>query len=132
MAKCVKLKRTKTQVCVGNLSKYIEIYERRLKSPLDSLSDSPDYRDEFFLLYNVWAMLETPKGKNIFDKLGIDKAISTIFYIRYLPNITSQNWVAYNGNRYDIVRVADLEENNLFLKLECIITGSVNKEGSKK
>ena len=95
MARCVKLKRTKTQVCVGNLSKYIQIYERKLESPLDSLSDNPDYRDEFILLYNVWAMLETPKGKNIFDQLGNNEDITVNFYIHYLPDITSQNWIVY-------------------------------------
>lgn len=131
MAKCVKLQRKKTQVCVGNMNKFIEIYVRNIQAPLNSLGLSPDYREDFTILYSLWALVETPRGKVTFDAVGIDKVISTIFYIYAVPNITAQNWIVYDANRYDIVRVTNLEENKLFLKLETVLRGSTDKDASQ-
>ena len=131
MAKCVKLRRTKTQVCTGSLDKLIEIYQRDLTPPTNSLTVDPDYTETFTLLYTIWSMIETPKGKVIFDDVGEDIIITHYFYIRHVDNITAQNWIVYNGNRYDIKNVTDLEENRLYLRLECAIRGSVDKDASE-
>ena len=131
MAKCVKLKRTKTEVCIGNMRYRIDIFIRTLTSPLNPTGPIVDYTETFTLVDNVWAMIETPKGKVIFDSVGVEKRITDVFYIRFLPSITSQNWVEFNGNRYDIERVRNLEENSLFLQLDCIIRGAIDKEASE-
>ena len=131
MAKCVKLQRTKTQVCSGNLNKYIEIFERKIGAPINSLGSEPDYLENFILLYSLWAMVQTPRGPNIFDSVNIDKSLTTIFYIRFVPNITAQNWVVYDNERYQIIRVTNMEKNNLSLKLECVLKGAISKEATK-
>lgn len=131
MAKCVKLQRTKTQVCTGNLDKLIEIYQRDIEPPLNSFIADPDYTETFTLLYTVWSMIQTPKGKVIFDDIGTEKRITNVFYTRYLPDITSQNWIVYNGQRYDIERVKNLEENNLYLEIATIIRGDDTKAASE-
>lgn len=131
MAKCVKLQRTKTQVCTGNLDKLIEIYQRDIEPPLNSFIADPDYTETFTLLYTVWSMIQTPKGKVIFDDIGTEKRITNVFYTRYLPDITSQNWIVYNGKRYDIERVKNLEENNLYLEIATIIRGDDTKAASE-
>lgn len=131
MAKCVKLQRTKTKVCVGNLDKYVSIYARNIATPLNPLDDEPDYREVFTLIYQGWAMVQTPRGPNVFDDINIDNSLTVNFYIRYIDGITSQNWVIYDDNRYDILRVTDFEKNKLFLKLACVLKGSVDKEASK-
>lgn len=131
MAICKKLQRTKTQVCTGNLNKLIEIYQRDITAPANSLSINPDYTEEFTLLWNVWAMLQTPKGKVIFDEVGTETRITDVFYTRFLPNITAQNWIEFEDQRYDIVRVTNLEENNLYIKMETIIRGDVTKAASE-
>jgi len=131
MAKCVKLQRTKTQVCTGNLDKLIEIYQRDIEPPLNSFIADPDYTETFTLLYTVWSMIQTPKGKVIFDDVGTEKRITNVFYTRYLPDITSQNWIVYNGQRYDIERVKNLEENNLYLEIATIIRGDDTKAASE-
>ena len=131
MAKCVKLQRTKTQVCTGNLDKLIEIYQRDIEPPLNSFIADPDYTETFTLLYTVWSMIQTPKGKVIFDDVGTEKRITNVFYTRYLPDITSQNWIVYNGRRYDIERVKNLEENNLYLEIATIIRGDDTKAASE-
>ena len=131
MAKCIKLRRTKTQVCTGSLNKLIEIYERDIEAPLNSLSVDPDYTELFTLIHTVWAMIETPKGKVLFDDVGTEKIITHVFHIRYLNNITSQNWIIYDNERYDIQNVIDLESNKLYLRLECVLRGTVAKEATE-
>ena len=131
MAICKKLQRTKTQVCTGNLNKLIEIFQRDIIAPINSFSSDPDYTESFTLLWTVWAMLQTPKGKVIFDEVGTEQRITDVFYTRFLPNITAQNWIEFEGQRYDIERVTNLEENALYLKIETIIRGDTTKAASE-
>ncbi len=131
MAKCVKLQRTKTQVCTGSLNKVIQIYERLLEAPINSLSINPDYTETFVLLHEVWAMIKTPKGKVIFDDIGTEKRITNVFYTRHLPDITAQNWIIFDGQRYDIERVTDFEENKLYLQIDTIVRGEAAKAASE-
>ena len=43
--------------------------------------------------------------------------------VRYIDGITAKNWITYNGNRFDIQTVENVDGNNLFLQLNCIIRG---------
>lgn len=123
MATCIKLSRTKTEVCIGNMTKRISIFTRALTTPSDPTGFNVDYTESFTLLSEVWAMLQTPKGQTIFDGLGVEKIISDVFYIRYIDGLTSENWITYDGNRYDIQMVEDIEQNNLFQQLSCVVRG---------
>lgn len=131
MATCKKLTRTKTQVCIGSLNRQIDIFVRAITPPLNSIGTLVDYGEDFTLLATVWSMIETPKGKTIFDEVGTEKVVTNIFYVRRLSSLTSQNWIVYKNNRYDIQMVTDLEENNLFQKIFAIIRGADTKEATK-
>lgn len=131
MATCVKLKRTKTQVCIGSLNRKIDIFTRAITTPLIPTSTSVDYGESFTLLASVWAMIDTPKGQTVFDTVGTEKVISDIFFIRFIDGLTSENWITYNSNRYDIVTVQDYQQNGLFQRLSCILRGADTKEASK-
>jgi SPP1 family predicted phage head-tail adaptor len=132
MAKCKKLRRIKTEVCIGNMTKRIVIYQRVLTPPSNAFtSSSPDYTEEEVVLATVWAMVATPKPKIFFDGVSTDDKITDIFYIRYIVGITAQNWIIYNGYRYDIDSVENMDENSLFIKINAIIRGEVDKEASE-
>jgi len=131
MVNCVNIERTKTQICSGSLNRKIGIYTREISAPTNPGGDDIDFGEEFLLLYEVWSMIQTPKGKTIFDDVGIERVIDTVFYIRYKSDLTSENWVEYSDNRYDIMNIINLEDNNLFLQLNCQTTGSTDKEASK-
>lgn len=131
MATCVKLVRKKTQVCIGSLNKKIDIFTRVLTSPLDPTNSDVDYDETFTLLANVWSMIATPKGQTIFDAIGTEKTISDLFYIRHIAELTAENWIVFNSNRYDIILVRDYEQNNLFQELSCIFRGDDTKGASK-
>ena len=92
---------------------------------------TPDYTESFTLLHKVWAMVETPKGKVIFDDVGTEKRVTNVFYTRYLSDVTSQNWIIFRGQRYDIERVTNFQENNLYLQIDTIIRGEATKAASE-
>jgi hypothetical protein len=74
---------------------------------------------------------QTPKGKVIFDEVSTSSNITDIFYIRYIAGLTSENWIIYNNNRYDVDSIVNLDENSLYMKLNCILRGSEDKEASQ-
>lgn len=130
MAKCKNIQRTKTQICAGSLNRKIDIYSRNIEAPLNPADNEINFDEEFTLLNSVWSMIETPKGKTIFDSVGVERVIDTVFYIRYL-DITSENWISYLNLRYNIMNIVNLENNNLFLQLNCQVTGGTVIEASK-
>lgn len=133
MATCVKKRRTKTEVCVGGMNRKIDIFARDLTPPVNPLTNEFLATETFTLVANVWAMLETPRGLTIFDQVNTERVISHIFNIRFIPNvsITSENWITYKGNRYDIITVVNFETNNLFLQINCSQTADEDKEAGE-
>jgi len=131
MATCKKLTRTKTQVCIGSLNRKIDIFTRNITAPLNSINTLVDYGEDFTLLASVFAMIETPKGKTIFDEVGTEKIVTHVFSIRAIANLTSENWIVYQSNRYDIQMITDLQENVLFQQLFAIIRGADAREATK-
>lgn len=131
MGKCVTLQRQITKICAGSLNKLIDIYERNIQSPLNPLFNQPDYDEQFTLLQQAWSMVVPKNGKIIFNQVSIDDTATHNFYIRFIAGITQENWIFYEGNRYDILNVTNVDENNRYLNLEAVIRGSENLNASK-
>jgi head-tail adaptor len=72
----------------------------------------------------TWANIETVEGVTVFDSTGVEQAISHIFRIRYLP-ITTEQWVLWEGNRYNIVTIENYDQRSEFLRLNCIFKGTI-------
>lgn len=120
--KSVKLQGTKTQSCAGDLFERITIYTRAITPP--SL-DGIDFTETFVQQYVVWASIATKNGEAVFDGTNTN-ASTTTFTIRYIPNITFENWIDFKGDRYDIITVNNFEEKGLFYSIEC------NKRGDNE
>lgn len=116
MGKCVKLQRTITKVCTGSLNKRIKIYTRALTPPVNPYEDAVDYTEEFTLVASLWAMLKVNRGVTYFDGVNTASVTTSDFYIRYRTDITAENWIIYNNNRYDIIEVSDYDEMYLMLR----------------
>lgn len=117
--------------CIGSFNRKITIFDRNISSPAFSVSTDVD-ADELFTNGIVrYASVKTLSGKTIFDSVGTERIVTTQFFIRYDKNITSENWIEYNLNRYDIVSVDNIDEGFTFLSLKCIIRGLATKEASK-
>lgn len=113
---------------LGDLKHRITIYARNIKAPIDA---SHNYGLDFKSMITVWASIKTLKGDTIFDNVNLDKAISHVMTIRYLPFLTQEHWITYNHKYYDIVRVQDINEQLRFQILYCNLRGDVSKEANK-
>lgn len=126
MATCKKIRRVDKRVCIGSLNKQIEIQLRELKEPIGA---SVDFDEEFTVVKTVWSMVETVGNKLFFDGTNTDQITTHNFYIRYIPSvsITSENWIKYNDELYDIVGTENLNEENRFYKLRANVRGTITK-----
>jgi len=120
MATCKKLRRTLTKVCTGALNKRIQIQTRHIKPPV---GNSVDYTEEFTNIITTWAMLETVTGVTIFDDTNVEQVVTHDFYIRYIPNVTFEKWILFDEKYYDILRVENYQENNLYYRIRTNVRG---------
>ncbi len=120
--KSVKLQGNKTQYCSGDLRERIIIQIRSISPPT---LDNVDFSETFVQRLIVWATVSSKAGEMIFDGTSVSVA-KTTFTIRFIPNITFENWIEFKGDRYEILSVTNFEEKDLFYSLEC------NKRGPKE
>ena len=118
---CGFIRKKKKGICIGDLDKRITIQVRYLTPPEDS---GVDYSQKSLDYKTVWASLETTRGEQLFDGVNINNAFTHIFYIRYICNVSFENWVEYCGNKYDIIDTEDYDEKNEFIALRCTKRGA--------
>lgn len=127
-----KLSGVRRKVNIGDLFAVISIQNRNI------LPDT--VTDEYYLNFTetdtdggtgrlangeVWANVESlDSGVTVFDSVGVEQAVSHVFKIRYEP-ITTEQWLLWEGSRYNIVTIENLENRNEFLKLNCIFKGVI-------
>lgn len=119
-----KTKRIKsTKICGADLKKRVAIYTRSLLPSNNSISQ----QYAFVLVKTVWGAIETVTGEITFKGVASLEATTHYFYIRYREDITSENYIQYKGNWYNILKVENINEDNKYLKLYASIMGSVDK-----
>ncbi len=123
MPKCKKIQRTDYIVCAGDMNKTITIYTRNLTPPT---GDSVDFEELFVEPRNIRAMVETVKGESIFSGANIRIDITHRFTVRYIPNITFENYISFNNKRYSILDVQNQNELNKFYIIRCSDRGFDN------
>lgn len=128
MPKCIRIKRKKRQICLGDLDSLITLENRNIQAPE---FDTVDF-DEVFTeaIPDVWAMIETVRGKTFFDGVNTEKDITHLIYIMFDLTVTAETWVKFNdGRRFDILDVENLDERSQFMLLHCQDKGT--KEAGK-
>jgi len=128
--KCVRLPGTKHGICAGDLTKKITVSVRSLEAPDGS---SVDFSEDFTTKKEVWAMVRTTDGTELFDGVNLSNAYTHEFYIRFIPGstITVEDWVEFNSARFKIESVVNLEESDQFYQIKAKFTGSMDKAASK-
>lgn len=116
MAQCKKIYRQIKRVCVGSLDKKVKLKIRAIAPPSGS---SAYYGETFTDFMTVWAMVETKNGLVTFDSTNTAQNVSHQFYIRYIPDITFEKWLEYDGKNFNILTVNNLNEENRFYMLQC-------------
>lgn len=126
MTICKRVSITKKKVCIGDLRHRIKVQIRSIVAP-----DDIDYSQEITDLRTVWAAIQTSRGSEIFDGTNVIGVATHFFHIRKIDNVTFQNFVEYNNNKYRILDVQNLDEDNLFLVLRCTIRGDKTKDSNR-
>lgn len=122
MPKCIRIKRKKRQVCIGDLDTRIILQDRSIKPPVFG---DPDFDEDFANTDTVWAAVNTVSGKTFFDGVNSDINISHVIFIRFDSAVTAETWVELeDGQRLDILDTENLEQRGEFLKLTCTIRGN--------
>ena len=121
------IKRPTKRFCIGDLSTVVFLLERGITEPgfggADFGEDFPEARD-------AWALVQTVSGRTRFNGVDTDLVISHEITIRYDSTVTAETWIQLpDGDRLDIVEVEDVNEDHLFLVLQCMGRGT--QEASK-
>lgn len=87
---------------------------------------SPDFDEEFSGSVSVKAIIQTARGKVLFDGVGTDNPITHKFCIEYICGVTAETWVLYQCRRFDIIDVENCGEKNGCLILRATERGTGN------
>jgi len=113
----------KTSLCVGDLNRKITLQNRDIQPPQFG---SADFTEEFSNLKSIFAALETPTGKVVFDGLNVERVVTHVFYIRYLSSVSTETWILFKGKRFEIIKMKNLEESDSWLALMSSERGSTD------
>lgn len=72
----------------------------------------------------VKAIIDTTRGKTLFDGVATDRPITHRFCILYVAGVTAETWITFGGRRFDIIDVENCEERNQVLILRCTERGT--------
>ena len=128
MPRCQFIKRKIRKVCIGDLGSKITLENRNIEAPEFNIVDF----DEVFTesVPDVWAMIETVRGKTFFDGVNTEKDITHLIYIMFDSAVTAETWVKFSdGRRLDILDVENLDERSEYMLLHCQDLGT--KEAGK-
>lgn len=121
MASCnTTISSSKRKVCIGDLKSIITIKRRTLSTPdLDGV----DYDLNFENKQDVYAMLVTKSGTQIFDGTSLLGVATHYFYIRFMDDLSLSCWVEHQDKNYKILDIEDIDERNEWLILRCAKMG---------
>lgn len=127
MPRCFRIKRKNRKVCIGDLNSLVTLENRDIQAPE---FDTVDFAEEFTAPQAVSAMIETVRGKTVFDGVSTEQDVTHWIYIRFDATVTAETWVKLDdGRRLDILRVENLDERSDFMLLHCDDRGA--REASK-
>lgn len=128
MPNCVKLRRKRRQVCIGDLDELITLQDRQITPSLTSVDATETFTDTN---PDVWAMVETVSGETIFDDTNTERDVTHRFTIRFIDGITAETWISFDGDRIDILNVEDYEGRHEFLLLRASNRGVDTNEANR-
>lgn len=129
MSACKKIPKKPSKICTGDLNKRVTLYVRNI---VDPEGGSVDYNEDFTNPQTLWARIDTVSnvggGVQIFDGANVVDTASHLIYIRFIPNVTFQEYLDYDARRFRIIDVTNLNEEDEFLLLRCTERGDNTKQ----
>lgn len=129
MAKCQTIRKKKQSYCVGDLRDIIVIENRTITAP--TAFNQVDYDETFTDSLTVNAAVNTVNGRTYFDGVSTETPITHVIGIRFIEGLTSEQWITLEGSRLDILRIENLNQRSLWMRLTCVDRGLISKDASK-
>lgn len=124
MPVCETIKIKHRKICVGDLDRQIEIYQRDLRTAQMDV----DYREEFTKIDDFWAAVQTSSVGRLnhrreFDGTNLGDAFTHLFYIHFDDRITQEAYISFNGEYYDILETENIDERDEWMALYTNVRG---------
>jgi hypothetical protein len=130
MAKCVQISRKHRKLCAGDLDKEIQILERDMVAPLAGEVDY-DITFDTDTAPVIYASVETPRGRAIFDGTGTQVDVTHQFGVYFDTTYSVEDFVLMEGRYFRILDVQDLEERHEWIILSCSERGTEDNPANK-
>ena len=113
---------------VGDLRECISLEQRAIAAPsFDSASFTQDYE----VIAEVWAKVETRSEQRTFDNVNIGEIITHEFTIRHRDDVTSEIRIRYKDVLFRIIKIENLEERDDYILLKCKEDGGEEQEANQ-
>ena len=110
---------TKTAGAVGAMRHKVEIQERRIRG------GSTDHEEIFTTEATVQAQIKTlGRGIEVFDDTNTSRTASHAIVMRHRAGLTAENWILFDGRRFDILSIVFVDERKRFQRLLCVERGN--------
>lgn len=128
MPKCVQIRRKKQQPCIGDMDTLVTLQTRKLGAPVGGSA----FYTLGFSGTEIWALIETKAGTELFDGVNENRPITHDLYVHFDDTITAEKWILLeNGERLDILKVVNLDQRSIYMKLQCTDRGLDTHAGSE-
>ena len=97
---------------IAELNKRIQI----IRNTLTENDNGVDEETEV-ILKEVWAKVQNMSGTEIFKANSDFSKITTRFIIRYLTDITTDDYIKFEGRKYNIVYINNYNFSNDFIEI---------------
>lgn len=113
---CKNIKKPLQNVCTGDMRDKIALYTRSITPPSDN---AVDFSETFDNVKNIWSMIVTKAGVEIFDGTNLKGIATHYIYIRWFEGLTEESWILYKNKYYDIIDIQNLDERDEFYLMRC-------------
>lgn len=124
MPDCKTIERKKIRACIAGMRHRIDLFFRAIQ-PITK--DGVDYGEAFENKQTVWALLDTSHGIQFFDGANIEKRTTHRFIFRFISptlfNVTFEDFIVFKNIRYRVMNAENLEEDDTFHQLDCVVRG---------
>ena len=97
---------------IAELNKRIQI----IRNTLTENDNGVDEETEV-ILKEVWAKVQNMSGTEIFKANSDFSKVTTRFVIRYLTDITTDDYIKFKGRKYNIVYINNYNFSNDFIEI---------------
>lgn len=110
--------RVTSRTDIGNMNRRIDIVEA------GQVSDGAGgYEDSFTVIKTVWGEIKTVGGREYIQAKQAQAEITHKVIMRYTAEINHSNLLSFNGNKYDIQYIINIDEENKYLELHVLRRG---------